>query len=456
MIQEYPQRRRLLRVLGGVILVALVLLCYVQVVPFVRARFTTLLLPTSNVAPPACAHETPDSPRTPLQEDLFVAVTSSVTSGTAGFIKRGVPIVDSNAALCVVRSSDGAIVGHYALDATTVDLAQAAGVLYVLHRHVKDAQVCAMRASDGKQLWCQTSSPTILPLVVSEGLLYLQGDTAITALRASDGAVLWTRPIQRGSDTQSGFVELAVVSGSVYILISTTQVCALQASDGATRWCTSSGSLTDAIRLVADTTGVYVLDRSSSSDTPTRIVALRSTDGASMWQRSFQRIATIARSSLLAQNGLVFLSTYHSPYNVPFQEVLTALQTSDGTTRWETTTGQSLVATAQGNVAYLADSTSLQAREASTGKLLWKQSIRRTERMMVSGSMLYLSDDVQELFAIKTSTGQVLWERIQCIDDSDIIASEPHTKNGSVVWCTWGTDRLKNGLAAPTALAAGT
>src|SRR5437016_1733387 len=124
MVQEHPQRRRLLRVLGGVLLLALVLLCYVQVVPFVRARFTTLLLP-----------------------------------------------------------------------------------------------------------------------VLSEGLLYLQGDTAITALRASDGAVLWTHAIQRGPDTQSGFVELAVVSGSVYLPISTARVCALRASDGTTRWCTSPGSL---------------------------------------------------------------------------------------------------------------------------------------------------------------------------------------------------------------------
>jgi hypothetical protein len=69
--------------------------------------------------------------------------------------------------------------------------------------------------------------------------------------------------------------------------------------------------------------------------------------------------------------------------------------------------------------------------------------------------MLFARDDVQNLYAFNTSTGQRLWERIQCVDDSDFIAAEPHTKNGTVVWCTWGTDRLKNGLTGPTALAAG-
>jgi outer membrane protein assembly factor BamB len=465
---QRPRRRRLPSVLGGVLVLALVALCCAQVLPFVRARLTWLLLPTSNVAPPACAHETPHSPQAPLQESLFAAVSSIVTSGTTGFINRGVPIIDANVALCVVRSSDGAIIGHYALDESIIghyaldgavaDLAQADGVLYLLQpqvQNVRKVQVCALRAHDGTRLWCRTSAPTGLPLVLSGGILYLQSESAITALRASDGAMLWTHGIQRGQDGQTAVVEIAVVSDSVYVPASAHQVCVLQAANGTTRWCTSPDSLTAAIGLAADTTGVYALDRTSNSDSPTRVVALRATDGASIWQRLLPRIATVT-PSFLAQNGLLYFSTIHSPNDS--QNILTALQTSDGTKRWEITTSQELRATVvQGNVAYVADSTSLQALQASTGKLLWKQTIHTadTTRLLVSGSMLYLSDDVQNLFAIKASTGQVLWERIQCIDDSDTIEPEPHTKNGSVVWCTWGTDRRKNGLAGPSALAAG-
>jgi outer membrane protein assembly factor BamB len=455
---QRPRRRRLPSVLGGILVLALVALCCAQVLPFVRARLTWLLLPTSNVAPPACAHESPHSPQAPLQESLFAAVSSNVTSGTTGFINRGAAIADSNVALCVVRSSDGAIIGHYALDGAVAVLAQADGVLYLVPQNVQNVQnvqVCALRAHDGTRLWCRTSAPTGLPLVLSGGILYMQSESAITALRASDGAMLWTHGINRGQDGQTDAVEIAVVSDSVYVPTSDHQVCALRAANGTTSWCTSPDSLTAVIGLAADTTGVYALDRTSSSDSPTRVVALRATDGASLWQRPLQRIAT-AMPSFLVQNGLMYLSTYHSPNDL--QEILTALQTSDGTTRWEITTSHVLLATVvQGNVAYVADSTSLQALQASTGKLLWKHTIHTADptRLLVSGSMLYLSDDVQNIFAFKASTGQVLWERIQCVDDSDTIAPEPHTKNGSVIWCTWGTDRRKNGLAGPSALVAG-
>ncbi|HZC78059.1 MAG TPA: hypothetical protein VE258_09940, partial [Ktedonobacterales bacterium] len=169
---QRPRRRRLPRVLGGVLVLALVALCCAQVLPFVRARLTWLLLPTSNVAPPACAHETPHLPQAPLQESLFAAVSSIVTSGTASLHSRGAAIADANVALCVVRSSDGAIIGHYALDGAIADLAQADGVLYLLRQHDRDVQVCALRAHDGTRLWCRTSGPTGLPLVLSGGILY--------------------------------------------------------------------------------------------------------------------------------------------------------------------------------------------------------------------------------------------------------------------------------------------
>jgi outer membrane protein assembly factor BamB len=460
--------RRLLSMLGALLLLALIALCGIRVVPFVRAELTRLQLPTSNVAPAACAHETAHASQPPLHDSLFAAVSSVVWASNGGWLQRGAPIIDANDAVCIVRTSDGAIVGHYTLAYGIAELAQADGVLYALQQAAEGAkvvqvvQVCAMRAQDGTRLWCQTSAPTLLPLVLSGGILYLQGDTTLTALRASNGAILWTHDIHRGPSGQTRFVAIAVVSDSVYIPTSATQVCALRASDGTTRWCTSPSTLPDAFTAVssmaADTTGVYLLDQSSNTDSPTRIVALHVANGALLWQRQLPRIATLT-PSFLAANGLLYLSTYRSPDAVPFQEVLTALQTSDGTTRWETTTEHSLVATVQGDTLYLADSSSVQALQASTGTRRWKQGFRSSDnpsaRLLVSGSMLYVRDDVENLYAFKINSGQMLWERIQCVDDSDIIAPEPHTKNGSVVWCTWGTDRLKNGLTAPTALAAG-
>jgi outer membrane protein assembly factor BamB len=460
------RRRRLLSMLGALLLLALVTVCGIRVVPFVRAELTRLQLPTSNVAPPACAHETAHTSPPALHDSLFAAVSSTVWASNGGFIQRGASLLDANDALCIVRSSDGALVGHYALAHRPAELLQADGVLYTEGATVPDVHVCALRAQDGTQLWClvRTGGNSVPPLILSRGTLYLQGDTALTALRASDGGTLWTYRYQGEPSSGTPFAAMAVVPeiDTIYILTSAWQVCALRASDGMTRWCTPSNTPSDPLivarSVAADTTGVYLLDQSSNTDSLTRIVALHATDGALLWQRSLPRFAT-AFPSFVVSNGLLYFTTYPTPYATPLHEVLTALQTSDGTTRWETTTDQSLVATVQGDAVYLADSSSVQALQASTGKRLWKQGFRSSSdpsaRLLVSGSMLYVVDDAENLYAFNTSMGQRLWERIQCGDDSDIIAAEPHTKSGTLVWCTWGTERLSNGLAAPTVLAAG-
>jgi outer membrane protein assembly factor BamB len=476
MPQERPrprraQRRRLLSILGALLLLTLVAVCGIRVVLFVRAELTRRQLPTSNVAPPACAHETAHTSPPALHDSLFAAVSSTVWASNGGFIQRGASLLDANDALCILRTSDGAIVGHYALAHSSAELLQADGVLYAEGATVPDEHVCALRAQDGTQLWCRarTGGNSVPPLILSRGILYLHGDTALTALRASDGATLWSYRYQGPPSSQTPLDAMAVVpeSDTVYILTSVWRVCALRASDGTPRWCTPrnpemsnspSDPLIAASSVAADTTGVYLLDQASNTDNHTRIVALHATDGALLWQRPLPRYAT-AYPSFVASNGLLYLTTDPNPDAEPPQEALTALQTSDGTTRWETTTDQSLVATVQGDAVYLADSSSVQALQASTGTRLWKQGFRSSSdpgaRLLVSGNLLVVRDEVENLYAFNTSTGQRLWERIQCVDDSDISAAEPHTKNGALVWCTWGTDRLQNGLVAPTELAAG-
>jgi hypothetical protein len=82
--------------------------------------------------PPACAHEIAHASQPPLHESLFAAVSSTVGTARAGFIQRGVPIIDAKDALCIVRTSDGAPVGHYVLAYGVAELAHVDGVLYSL------------------------------------------------------------------------------------------------------------------------------------------------------------------------------------------------------------------------------------------------------------------------------------------------------------------------------------
>lgn len=457
--------RRLLSILGALLLLTLVVLCGLRVVPFVRARLAYSQLPTSTVAPPACAHETAHASSPALRDSLFAVVSSMVWASNSGFV-HGRPVTDANDALCIVRVGDGALVGHYALANGIAEVLQADGVLYTEGGTAPNAQVRALRAQDGTQLWRRAlaGGSNIPQLSLSRGILYLQGVTALTALRASDGASLWTYHYQGEPSNGIPITAMAMApdGGTIYILTSAWQVCALRASDGAPRWCTQANTPSDpliaASSVAADTTGVYLLDQSSSTDSHTRVVALHATDGTLLWQRPLPRFTT-ARPSFFVSGGLLYFTTYPTPYATPLHEVLTALRTSDGATRWETTTDQSLVATVQGNAVYLADRSSLQALQASTGTPLWKHAFSSgsdpSARLLVSGSMLYVVDDARNLYAYRLNSGQVVWERIQCVNDSDIIAGEPHTTNGTLVWCTWGTTRLQNGLASPMMLAAG-
>jgi outer membrane protein assembly factor BamB len=409
-------------------------------------------LPTSSVAPPACAHETPHPSPTSLQDELFPTVMSSIAPGSFRPV-----ITDFNIALCVLRTSDGAIIRHYKIDTKlpAQGMTQANGVLYFWQGTEQQPEICAMRASDGAMLWCQASQPGnsplffSSPLVINDGTLYVQGESEIAALRASDGVLLWQSSVGRGPAGSNHYSQIAVVNDSVYIPTSANEVCAVQASDGTRRWCTPLGALSDLLTLTADTTGAYVLNEGGS---PADIVALSPTDGAVLWQRMVPRIVADP-SLLLVQDGLLYLSTFDASNEL--HDIVTALQTSDGTTRWEATTDQSVTITVSGGRAYLGDMTRLQALQASTGKLLWKQSIPRVQHTLAGVGLAYVLDDAANLYTLRARDGKLLWERIQCVDDSGASAPEPHTRNGVVVWCTWGTDRVKYSLAAPTGLAVG-
>ncbi len=410
-------------------------------------------LPTSSVAPQACAHETPHPPPASLQDELFLTVMSSIAPGSFRPV-----VTDFNIALCVLRTSDGAIIRHYKIDTKlpAQGMTQANGVVYFWQGTEQQPEICAMRTSDGAMLWCQASppgnSPVFFssPLVINDGTLYLQGETEIAALRASDGVLLWQSPVSRGPAGSNHYSQIAVVNDSVFIPVSANEVCAVQASDGTRRWCTPPEAISDLLTLTADTTGVYVLNAGGN---PADIVAFSPTDGSLMWQRSLQRIVAADPPLLLVQDGLLYLSTF-DPAN-ELRDIVTALQTSDGTTRWEATTDQSVTITVSGGIAFLGDMTRLQALQASTGRLLWKQAIPRIEHILAGVGLAYVLDDAANLYTLRARDGKLLWERIQCVDDSDASAPEPHTRNGAVVWCTWGTDRVKYGLAAPTGLAVG-
>lgn len=458
MAQERPRRKRLLKALGVVLGLALVTLCCVQSVRLAQGLVQSLL-PAPFEAAPACAHETPTTSSPTPQESLVAAVTSYRSSGH-GFYSS----VVTNAALCIVRADDGALVRHYALDghAYVLNLTSVDGMIYIRSQLSPDqnVQVCAMRASDGTRLWCQVNhiadsagSLPRMPLIASEGTLYIQELTRIVATRASDGTTLWQHTIDPSDQNRRG---IAVANESVYVpsidvpVQGNRQVCALQATDGTTRWCAHLNTLSGIAKLVVDTTGVYVLGHGANAP-DAEIVALRPTDGAIQWRRTFQltgggtgpySFGETNDDAFTVGNGLLYLSTSDSGRAGRF----TALRTSDGTTRWELATDQIPTVAVHSDIAYIADnSANLQAFQASDGKPLWKQRFVRVSQLIAGAETLYVLDNVGDLHGIAASDGRLLWERAKCDNlSADTAATEPHIENGAAVWCGWGTDRVSD------------
>jgi outer membrane protein assembly factor BamB len=389
------------------------------------------IIPT---APQACAQETSHSSGTTPPEELFVGITSAV--GHHGLLHGTQIPTDANSAICVIRASDGAILRHYALGENTSIpvLIQADGVLYyVLTGTDISSQLCAMQASSGHKLWCQTiafnENPSFLgpPLILAHQTLYLLASDGASyelhAIRASDGTPLWEHPAAASS--------FAITNGAAYLFSSLTQVCALQATDGATLWCSSATASIRITGLAADSMGVYTLDEQGT------VVAYQPADGSVLWQHALGHPSIntfrVSYSPLLLQDGILFVTTSDS------STILTALQNSDGTPLWDYSASTLAAATVQNGIVYLGNQNSLLALQAANGQQLWQQPLPQISQysLVPGNSFLYLLDRAGNLSAFNKSDGSPLWTHTQCADTG---TSPGQQLNGARIWCGWGTE----------------
>jgi outer membrane protein assembly factor BamB len=142
--------------------------------------------------------------------------------------------------LAALRTSDGLIVWHVALQSTYLLplLIETAGVIFVV---ALDGSVDALRESDGSSLWrYQGQERGPVSMTVAQGVIYLafyattgvNSIESITALRTSDGSFLWlytphVSAMQLASVAEDNLVLIALQDGSID---------ALRASNGTFRW----------------------------------------------------------------------------------------------------------------------------------------------------------------------------------------------------------------------------
>ena len=144
---------------------------------------------------------------------------------------------DSIDGLFALRASDGKLLWSRPDMVSIPTVVQ--GVIYVGGR---DDRLHALSARDGSQVWQAGPLGCGSPTVSDGGVIYIGGTAGLVALRASDGKLLWCSKTH--FDTQHVFSTPVVSQGVIFVRVFCTygsifcedQVLALKASDGSVYW----------------------------------------------------------------------------------------------------------------------------------------------------------------------------------------------------------------------------
>jgi outer membrane protein assembly factor BamB len=256
------------------------------------------------------------------------------------------------------------------------------GIVYQRGAMPDKQEICvqALRLSDGAQLWSTTIKSTQPPgnliitgnpdadkLLMVRGALYLQVDDILYKLDIKDGKILdkiTPDIIQPGAvfvNFASNNDELALQynfsSGLGDPLLDTLVV--LQVSDDKVLWKSEPGRNQ---KLLAVQGNTLYTQRGS-------IVALRVRDGVQLWKASLPELSIVKSS---ASSEHVYLRAQNSPGSA--DAAIYTLSAPDGRLLWKVpvTSWNGGAPTEANGIAYIADTNTLSAFQANTGRLLWR------------------------------------------------------------------------------------
>lgn len=315
--------------------------------------------------------------------------------GPAPSTARGtVYVASSHGEVLALRAGDGSVVwkvetrgdphcqpllDHGLLYVDEPDVLHDAGVVYAF-----DARTGAVR-------WQHTYLGITSSLLLADGVLYV-GAGSITrqqgtvfALHAADGAPLWTHPFAPYEPILTAIRGGVVFGGTV----DGAQV-ALRESDGGSLWQTAPRGIASAPPTLAGDT-LYV-----ASDA---LLALNVSDGSIRWQRS--RPEHIADHAPVVANGAVYVGS----------SAIYAFRADDGTPLWNTVIGDGMNApVVVADVVYIGSEqrNMLVALNGHNGSTIWTHhtGVGVTEPTIVDGMIFIGSDTVS---ALRTRDGTRLW-----------------------------------------------
>lgn len=265
--------------------------------------------------------------------------------------------------------------------------------------------VYALNAKTGVRLWHYYTKVPASLLAVAQGMVYffLSYNGHAYALDAKTGAVAW-----QSQATFSGGVNTLFVQNGVLYIETATEVSvlsALNASNGTLLWTyvSHSGSVGMAFVLIQ---GVFYISSSQSSGhSGTSLCAVEASNSSEIWCQDYGDLGGF--TAPIVTGNIVAVGYY--PYGGSSQ--ILAFNISNGSLVWQRS-NVSLLAGAQGTIyAFVDGSNVVEAFKAGHGALIWQNGFGTAIQggSLVSNGVLYVSNSDNNVYAINTTDGSLLW-----------------------------------------------
>lgn len=351
--------------------------------------------------------------------------------------------------VCILRASDGALVTHYDIGATGVEVIPNPGSVLALSPDgstlylgaslpsTQSSRLCALGALTGAILWCQQFSGYIEQAAVDDTALYLLANGTLEALDPATGQPRWQ---QSGFDSDQ--LQPFVLNGGRIFEFSSDgvaerdELCAWSASDGSRVWCQGMPFGRSIFQFSAGGGYVTAVARLTSS---LLVREWRASDGQPLWQ---QRITSLdTQEQVLNAGSGVYLVGGNAARPSSLDYLLIALDAATGAQEWTLDTHAmpaALIAGGSGFVADLGGTVLGYLPPSPTSSApAWQKTVTQGGggADFIASPAVYYSVGGSTVGALRLDDGKPLWEATNCHDGSE--SAPAHDANGATRWCHW-------------------
>lgn len=263
-----------------------------------------------------------------------------------------------------------------------------------------ESTVSAVDAGSGQILWKTNVRPEGERagfgggVAVGEGKVFVtSGYRVMTALDAATGAVVWTQSVDvplHGAPT--------VQAGRVYAIDVDNQLIAFNASNGQQAW--SYRGIPEPARVLRASSPAVTGDTIIAPFSSGEVVALRATNGQSLWQEVLSRTSrTSALSEIRDIAGRPVVSRGYV-YAVSHSGVLSALEVRSGQPKWELPVAAVNAPLPVGDVVYVVSKTGeLIVANRDTGQIYWTRDLNEGRARKEGGFLGFFDRQVSPIWS---------------------------------------------------------